>query len=251
MSEQDPSILEEAEANPLIDIDQYDKNISLALPTLTRFIAGEDISLDNNPASLGMIESLTQRSNTTEQAKSMALRLLIHFMGDVHQPLHTANLYSEDYPEGDKGGNEIDIKYRYTADNLHQVWDTVLYQFRRTIYRPFTTESFAEIGEPATELRMKVQAYLTKDQIETTDFDRIIAEQYDLAPLLYEGVTDNPALPLPDDYVEQWMPTAEHCMVLGANRLAFLISDLFGEDNAGFMLPSIIVMALVSLASII
>ena len=116
--------IEEGSTEADIDIRLTPKNISLALPTLTSFISGKDIE---DKFGSEMIESMTSRSNTTEQAKSMALRLLIHFMGDVHQPLHAANMYSKEFPEGDKGGNSIKLKYRYGANNLHSVWDKVLY----------------------------------------------------------------------------------------------------------------------------
>lgn len=41
---------------------------------------------------------------------------LIHFLGDIHQPLHDENL--------DVGGNDIDVKYGSTSTNLHHAWDT-------------------------------------------------------------------------------------------------------------------------------
>ena len=36
---------------------------------------------------------------------SVALRLLIHYVGDFHQPLHCIDRYSDDYLNGDIGGN--------------------------------------------------------------------------------------------------------------------------------------------------
>ncbi|PRP97606.1 S1/P1 Nuclease [Enhygromyxa salina] len=58
----------------------------------------------------------------SDQQRAEALRLLIHFVGDVHQPLHTGH-------SGDKGGNDIaDLRMlEYTPGkertNLHAVWD--------------------------------------------------------------------------------------------------------------------------------
>jgi len=57
-----------------------------------------------------------------------ALRYIIHFVGDLHQPLHTAT-------NADRGGNCIPVQYfsripRATANsyspNLHQLWDTAI-----------------------------------------------------------------------------------------------------------------------------
>jgi hypothetical protein len=39
-------------------------------------------------------------------ARSFALRLVIHYVGDLHQPLHTVSEVDYEYPAGDRGGNE-------------------------------------------------------------------------------------------------------------------------------------------------
>jgi hypothetical protein len=43
---------------------------------------------------------------------------LIHFLGDIHQPLHVENL--------DRGGNDIHVcfDHRCNKENLHGIWDT-------------------------------------------------------------------------------------------------------------------------------
>ncbi len=45
-----------------------------------------------------------------------ALMYLVHFVGDVHQPLHLGNL-------SDRGGNRISLTYRGRMTNLHALWD--------------------------------------------------------------------------------------------------------------------------------
>lgn len=61
----------------------------------------------------------------------MAMRLLIHYVGDIHQPLHCTSRVDKNYPKGDRGGNlfpippegdEGDIK------ELHAAWDSVLFE---------------------------------------------------------------------------------------------------------------------------
>jgi hypothetical protein len=49
-------------------------------------------------------------------ARSQALLFLIHFVADVHQPLH-----SED--NDDKGGNGVRVRIGRERTNLHRVWD--------------------------------------------------------------------------------------------------------------------------------
>jgi len=38
-------------------------------------------------------------------ARSYAMRLLVHYVGDLHQPLHAADRLNSRYPKGDAGGN--------------------------------------------------------------------------------------------------------------------------------------------------
>lgn len=49
-------------------------------------------------------------------AKLEALRFLIHFVGDLHQPLHAADRH-------DKGGNSLLVFLNGRRTNLHRVWD--------------------------------------------------------------------------------------------------------------------------------
>ena len=49
-----------------------------------------------------------------------ALRYLIHFVGDLHQPLHATARDSEGHPKGDRGGNDFPLDGR---SNLHSFYD--------------------------------------------------------------------------------------------------------------------------------
>lgn len=53
-----------------------------------------------------------------------ALKFLVHFVGDVHQPLHAG-----DRP--DKGGNDFQVNYRGEGWHLHSVWDSLIIRGRR------------------------------------------------------------------------------------------------------------------------
>jgi hypothetical protein len=52
-----------------------------------------------------------------------ALKFLVHFVGDVHQPLHASD-------KPDKGGNEFQVSYRGEGWNLHSTWDTLILRER-------------------------------------------------------------------------------------------------------------------------
>ena len=47
------------------------------------------------------------------------LRFLIHFLGDIHQPLHAAT-------NADAGGNCVKVTGFSGSANLHSTWDTAL-----------------------------------------------------------------------------------------------------------------------------
>jgi hypothetical protein len=53
---------------------------------------------------------------TSPNARAEALRFLIHFMGDLHQPLHVADNH-------DRGGNQHTVFLDGDSTNLHKVWD--------------------------------------------------------------------------------------------------------------------------------
>ena len=55
--------------------------------------------------------------NTSREDKAFYLRLLVHFVGDLHQPMHVGR--SED-----RGGNDIKVLWFGKKSNLHRVWDS-------------------------------------------------------------------------------------------------------------------------------
>jgi hypothetical protein len=56
-----------------------------------------------------MNESVVKNQNDPER-RAIALAWLFHLVGDIHQPLHTAQLFIVDYPQRDRGGNEICVR---------------------------------------------------------------------------------------------------------------------------------------------
>ena len=52
------------------------------------------------------------------------LRMLLHIVGDIHQPLHTSTFISQQFPKGDLGGNFYKVKYKGEEQNWHHLWDT-------------------------------------------------------------------------------------------------------------------------------
>jgi S1/P1 Nuclease len=69
----------------------------------------DNLSQLNILAGMAENESVVKNVNDGEQ-RAIALAWLFHLMGDVHQPLHTTQLFSVEYPDGDRGGNEICVR---------------------------------------------------------------------------------------------------------------------------------------------
>ncbi len=55
----------------------------------------------------------------TNDGELHAVRMLIHLVGDIHQPLHVGN-------GEDRGGNQVKVKFMWKDSNLHRVWDSGL-----------------------------------------------------------------------------------------------------------------------------
>lgn len=87
-----------------------------------------------------MIKALTETDENEQHTvdptfgRSFNLRLLIHYLGDVHQPLHTADRYTLDFPNGDQGGNLFFLKpIEHGINELHALWDSVVNKFPKDL----------------------------------------------------------------------------------------------------------------------
>lgn len=60
--------------------------------------------------------SILLQGQGSKEDQSDALKFVIHFVGDVHQPLHDEKL--------EVGGNDINITWDGSDNNLHHIWDT-------------------------------------------------------------------------------------------------------------------------------
>ncbi|HSQ57260.1 MAG TPA: S1/P1 nuclease, partial [Gemmata sp.] len=59
--------------------------------------------------------------------RAVAVTWLFHLVGDIHQPLHCTNLYSKDFPKGDRGGNLAKVRISGGGIvQLHSFWDGLL-----------------------------------------------------------------------------------------------------------------------------
>ena len=77
------------------------------------------------------IEKFTKQladAASTEAQRAEALRYVLHFVGDAHQPLHNVARDTARTPNGDRGGNDFAINPGNVLPswntNLHRVWDS-------------------------------------------------------------------------------------------------------------------------------
>ena len=68
---------------------------------------------------LGRFEAELSDNALSQSQRRQALAFLVHFVADVHQPLHVGR-------RDDRGGNSIKVNWRGKTFNLHQVWDSGL-----------------------------------------------------------------------------------------------------------------------------
>ena len=68
-------------------------------------------------------EAVLRNKHSTDYDKGFSQRILLHVIGDLHQPLHAADRYSQLHPGGDRGGNLFYLGSNSVANNLHAYWD--------------------------------------------------------------------------------------------------------------------------------
>lgn len=127
--------------------------------------------------------------NGDEQlARSYALRLLIHYIGDMHQPFHNEDMYSKDYPDGDKGANLIPLKYHYTVDELHALWDKLMYTQRTSIARPINSTYWPTFQADTYTMESEGSGALADPaEYENIDVFMWSHESYQIAITKYDG----------------------------------------------------------------
>jgi hypothetical protein len=165
----------------------------------------------------------TLKRSTDPKARADALRFIIHFVGDVHQPLH-------DSTNGDRGGNCVPVSYEDEIahptnpqhgdyfPNLHSVWDTEIIQGLLGDH-DMTVEQFAEYLDERYQPRLR-----TWNSGQPLDW---AWEGHDLAVHAYRSLPVN----VPHDNTVQVASCAENNNV--GTRMAALHIDL-GEryENA-------------------
>jgi len=112
-----------------------------------------------------MAENQRIAANETDAGrKAIALAWLFHLVGDIHQPLHTVQLFTVDYPKGDRGGNEICVRVNQAGQpmDLHRFWDGVI----------TSSQNLTRLRNDATALRNRQEFQRSQlTELANTDFE--------------------------------------------------------------------------------
>ena len=171
------------------------------------------------------------KTSTDDNARAQALRFIIHFVGDIHQPLHCATRVSAALPQGDRGGNEVKLKIRQPdgtmkSTNLHSYWDGGIGSFPKTgpNFRP---PPLSQIPRPVATI---IRTYPATDSAlnlnNPSDFAGWAGESHQLAKdVAYKGITNN-GTPTAA-YNRRATRVARKRVAWGGYRLAALLNSIW------------------------
>ena len=140
---------------------------------------------------------------TSKKEKQLALRFIVHLVGDLHQPLHSGN-------GTDRGGNDVKLKYFWEDTNLHRVWDSNMIDGEKLSY---------------TEWSNWLGAKITPEQVETWSDPNPrtwIAESVVLRDTIYPSGTE-----LGYDYKFKHIPIVKRRLSMAGVRMAAVFNDIF------------------------
>ena len=139
-------------------------------------------------------------------ARAQALRFLIHFVADVHQPLH-----AED--NDDKGGNQVRVVMGRERTNLHRIWDNDVVEVQG---RDSTASADAILRSISPEQR---QAWASGTPIQWANEAHGLARDQ-----IYPPLAGRHEVRLPRDYAWRQAPLARMQLAKAGLRLARLLN---------------------------
>tara|TARA_B110000208_G_scaffold17124_1_gene20530 strand:- start:18149 stop:18679 length:531 start_codon:yes stop_codon:yes gene_type:complete len=144
-------------------------------------------------------------NNSSEEDKSFHLKMLVHFVGDLHQPMHIGQ-------KEDKGGNAIQVEWFGKETNLHAVWDTKMIENWNM--------SYLELADNAKDVSKKQIA-----AIEAGTLIEWVDETHELTKKIYKSaeVGEN----LRYRYSYDYFGIVRDQLQIGGIRLAKILNDIF------------------------
>ena len=184
------------------------------------YVTLNGIVYDHAPPEGDALEALNKYSavlrdpNANLADKQLALRFVVHIVGDLHQPLHIGKCC-------DRGGNDIKVKWFGRDLNLHSVWDSALVDEQQLSF---------------TEMTAKLQRHTSNaDVIAWWDINPRdwISESGQIRETIYPRPSDDPKkVPeLSYSYVYQHTPIMERRLKQAGVRLAAYLNALYAEPR--------------------
>jgi len=141
------------------------------------------------------------RSQGYDGKRLVALKYLVHFVGDLHQPLHAGYL-------DDKGGNTYQLQAFMRGSNLHALWDTGILK---------------SLNEDADSL----SARLLKSGVKVPDGDFDPARAAEESCRIVGETGFYPERRVGADYIEKYVPVMERRLATAGARLAVVLNKVF------------------------
>ncbi|HVU95986.1 MAG TPA: S1/P1 nuclease [Puia sp.] len=169
----------------------------------------EGMREENVYSALERLEKEVVDPATPREKKVEALKFIVHFVGDLHQPMHVSKAE-------DKGGNTVQLNFNGRGTNLHAVWDSKLID---------------RLGLGYEELAAKVD-HATPAQVSQWQKDPMIRwmwESYEVTEKLYAEVDAMKSRSIDDKYYEEHIGTVEQRLEQAGIRLAGVLNRLFAH----------------------
>lgn len=157
----------------------------------------------------------------TRAQKQIALMFIVHFVGDLHQPLHTASGVDAD-GRNDGGGNGAKVWFMQSArakhpTNLHHVWDNMM-------------ESDAVLKRTgALAYAKRLEAQMPEEDVASwlkADLDATALESFEIAKtVIYPAFHANAGERLGTDYQARMQPIAFKQVQKAGVRLAAMLDE--------------------------
>ena len=167
----------------------------------------EQLKNNNKPniyTAIQNVKGVIVDKNTPDADREIYLRFLVHFLGDMMQPMHTGR-------EEDLGGNLIKIQFFKKDTNLHSLWDSGLIDNTKYSY----TE-YARVLDVKSKEEIK--------QIQSGSLEDWLYESHQAANQIYASV--KPGENYSYDYQEQYKDLLERQLLHAGLRLAKILNEV-------------------------
>lgn len=188
-------------------------------------------AIEENMATLKSVKEDPYGSSKSLLGKSLCLRTLIHYLGDIHQPLHAEERVTPKHQKGDMGGNLFIIKHYNDAhmDNLHFIWDEMFEDPAEGIRSNLPPEKYQFIKRRGDELMTQFPFESVREQIaQNTTAKSWGLESFDVArTFAYSGLQEN--TDLTQQYIDEGRRICRKRVALGGYRLGMAINSVYNS----------------------